>query len=56
MTEALLCFAAIFVLAFMRIPIAMAMGIVGFVGLGLLRNWNSALASVTSVVYETGFS
>jgi len=56
MTEALLGFAAIFVLALLRIPIALAMGIVGFVGLGLLRNWNSALASVTSVVYETGFS
>jgi len=56
MTEALLGFAAIFALALARIPIAVAMGIVGFVGLGLLRNWNSALASVTSVVYETGFS
>ena len=56
MIEALLGFAAIFVLAILRIPIAFSMGIVGFVGLGLLRNWNSALASVTSVVYETGFS
>ena len=56
MTEALLGFAAIFALALARIPIAFSMGIVGFVGLGLLRNWNSALASVISVVYETGFS
>jgi C4-dicarboxylate transporter, DctM subunit len=56
MTEALLGFAAIFALAMLRIPLALAMGIAGFVGLGLLRNWNSAMASVTSVIYETGFS
>jgi tripartite ATP-independent transporter DctM subunit len=55
-TDALLGFAAIFVLALLRLPIALTMGIVGFVGLGLLRNWNSAMASVTSVIYETGFS
>lgn len=56
MTDALLGFAAIFVLALLRLPIALTMGIVGFIGLGLLRNWNSAMASVTSVIYETGFS
>jgi len=55
-TDALLGFAAIFVLALLRLPIALTMGIVGFIGLGLLRNWNSAMASVTSVIYETGFS
>jgi C4-dicarboxylate transporter, DctM subunit len=55
-TDALLGFAAIFALALLRLPIALSMGIVGFVGLGLLRNWNSAMASVTSVIYETGFS
>ena len=49
-------FFAMLVLMFARVPIAFAMGIVGFVGLGLLRNWNSAIASATAVIYETGFS
>ncbi len=56
MLEALLGFVAIFTLALARIPIAFSMGIVGFFGLGLLRNWNAAMASVTSVIYEAGFS
>lgn len=56
MFEFLLGFAAMLALMFARLPIAFAMGIVGYIGLGLLRNWNVALASVTAVVYETGFS
>jgi len=48
--------AAMLALMFARVPIAVSMGIVGFVGLGLLRNWNSSMVSVTSVVFETGFS
>jgi len=56
MVEALLGFAAMFVLTLIRIPIAFSMGIVGFVGLGLLRNWNASIASATAVIYETGFS
>jgi len=47
---------AMLALMFVRVPIALSMGIVGFVGLGLLRNWNVSLLSLTSVVYETGFS
>ena len=37
MTESLLAFGAVFVLALLRIPLAFAMGLVGFVGLGLVR-------------------
>ncbi len=44
------------VLIFARVPIAVAMGLTGFVGLGLLRNWNASMASVTAMVFETGFS
>jgi tripartite ATP-independent transporter DctM subunit len=54
--EALLGFAAMLALTLLRVPIAFSMGIVGFVGLGLLRSWNAAIASATAVVYETGFS
>jgi tripartite ATP-independent transporter DctM subunit len=54
--EALIGFAAMLGLTMLRVPIAFSMGIVGFVGLGLLRNWNAAIASATAVVYETGSS
>ncbi len=56
MLEAMLGLGAMLVLMFARVPIAFAMGLVGFIGLALLRNWNSAIASATTVVYETGFS
>jgi tripartite ATP-independent transporter DctM subunit len=54
--EALIGFAAIFGLAIMRVPLAFAMGLVGFVGIGLTRGWVPALASTAQVVYETGFA
>lgn len=56
MTEALLGFGAIFLLAIMRVPLAFAMGLVGFAGVGLTRGWTPALASASQVVYETGFA
>ena len=56
MSEALIGFAAVFVLALMRIPLAFAMGLVGFVGLGLLRGWAPTMANAAQVVYDTGFA
>ncbi|MFY9513221.1 MAG: TRAP transporter large permease [Rubrivivax sp.] len=56
MTAALLGFAAVFVLALLRIPLAFAMGAVGFVGLGLLRGWAPTMANAAQVVYDTGFA
>lgn len=56
MTVALIGFAAIFILALMRVPLAFAMGIVGFAGIGFTRGWNPAFASAAQVVYETGFA
>lgn len=56
MTEALLGFGAIFALALMRVPLAFAMGLVGFAGIGLTRGWTPALASTSQAVYETGFA
>ena len=56
MTEALLGFAAVFVLALLRVPLAFAMGFVGFVALGLLRGWGPTAASAAQVVYDTGFA
>ena len=44
------------VLALLRIPIAIAMGVVGFLGVAYLRDWNfaPAMAMVETKVYETG--
>jgi TRAP-type C4-dicarboxylate transport system permease large subunit len=56
MTEALVGLAAMLVLAFLRLPIALAMGLVGVVGYAYMRDWSwtAALAAVQTKVYETG--
>lgn len=56
MAEALIGLAAMMVLAFIRIPIALAMAIVGAVGYAYMRDWNwtAAFAMVQTQVYETG--
>ncbi len=56
MSEALIGFAAVFLLALLRIPLAFAMGLVGFVGLGLMRGWPATMANAAQVVYDTGFA
>ena len=56
MTASLWGFAAIFVLALLRVPLAFAMGLVGFVGVGWLIGWPAAYANAAQVVYETGFA
>ncbi|NPC55688.1 TRAP transporter large permease [Caenimonas soli] len=56
MIEALLGFVAIFSLALLRMPLAFAMGLVGFGGIALTRGLHPALASAAQVVYETGFA
>ena len=56
MSDALIGFAAVFVLALLRVPLAFAMGLVGFVGLGLLRGWAPTMANAAQVVYDTGFA
>ena len=55
MTEASLGLLAMLILAFARVPLAIAMGLVGFGGLWWMRGLNPAMASVTSTVYESGF-
>ena len=56
MNEALIAFAAMLLLAFARMPIAFAMGVVGFVGFAMQTNTHAALAMVGVVTYETGLS
>jgi len=55
MTETLLALAAMMVLSFLRLPISLAMGLVGFVGLWLMRGLHPSIASVTAVIYDSGF-
>lgn len=55
MTEALLGFAAMLILVFLRVPVAFSMVLVGFIGVGLMRNWPSAYAMTGAVVRESGF-
>jgi C4-dicarboxylate transporter, DctM subunit len=56
MTEALVGLLAMLVLAFLRLPIALAMGLVGVLGYAYMRDWSwaAALAAVQTKVYETG--
>ena len=56
MIEALVGFGCVFALALVRVPLAFAMGLVGFVGLGLLRGWPPTMANAAQVVYDTGFA
>ena len=56
MIETLTGFAAFLILAFLRVPMAFAMGIVGFVGVGYMLNFNVAASSIAQVTYETGMS
>ena len=56
MAEALIGLLAMMVLAFVRIPIALAMGIVGVIGYAYMRDWSwgGALAMAQTKIYETG--
>ena len=55
MTACLVGLAAVMALSLLRVPIAFAMGIVGFVGLGLVRSWPAAGVSVATIFHESGF-
>jgi tripartite ATP-independent transporter DctM subunit len=56
MTEGLIGLAAMLVIAFLRVPIALAMAVVGIVGYAYMRDWNWAVAfaSAQTKIYETG--
>ncbi|MGH8682568.1 MAG: TRAP transporter large permease [Burkholderiales bacterium] len=56
MLEALVGFAAFLLLAFLRVPMAFAMGIVGFAGFAYKVNPGAAAAMIGQITYETGLS
>jgi TRAP-type C4-dicarboxylate transport system permease large subunit len=55
-TEALLGLAAMMLLALARVPLALAMGLVGVAGYAYMRDWNwmAAVSIAQTKVYETG--
>src|SRR6478752_8618391 len=56
MTESLIGLGIMLVLAFLRLPIALSMGLVGIVGYAYMRDWNWAVAfaAAQTKIYETG--
>ncbi|HIM06138.1 MAG TPA: TRAP transporter large permease [Gammaproteobacteria bacterium] len=57
MLESLYAFLAMLALVLLaRIPIAFAMGLVGFVGFGLVTSWNASLAMATIITYESAIN
>ncbi|MGQ0545274.1 MAG: TRAP transporter large permease [Betaproteobacteria bacterium] len=56
MTEALIGFAGFLALAFLRVPMAFAMGIVGFAGFAYKVNFNAAASMLAQITYETGLA
>lgn len=56
MTASLLGFGAMLALAFLRVPIAVAMACVGFIGFGLLVNFKASLSMVAQVTYDSAIT
>lgn len=56
MAKAILAVAALFGLIFLRLPIAFALILVGFVGFALIIGWSPSLAMVAQIAYDTGLS
>jgi tripartite ATP-independent transporter DctM subunit len=56
MTDALIGTAIVLLLVFFRLPIAFAMGLVGFVGLWILSDVNPALSLIGQITYSTARS
>ena len=56
MTATLIAFALLLALAFLRLPIAFAMGIIGFAGFVTLRGWGAAYSQLAQVSFVTGIN
>ncbi|MEP0944180.1 MAG: TRAP transporter large permease [Rhizobiaceae bacterium] len=56
MTVALIGFAAVLILAFMRMPLGVALGLVGLVGFSELSNYRAGMSNAARLVIDTGQS
>lgn len=56
MTFALIGFAAVLILAFMRMPLAVALGLVGVIGFSELTSYRAGMANASRLVIDSGQS
>ena len=56
MTLTLIAFGALLILAFARVPIAFAMGIIGYAGFTFLRGPDAALSQMAQTAFATGIN
>ncbi|MAV86938.1 MAG: C4-dicarboxylate ABC transporter permease [Rhodospirillaceae bacterium] len=56
MTVALIGFAAVLILAFMRMPLGIALGVVGVIGFGELSGYRAAISNAARLVIDSGQS
>ncbi|MCY4190032.1 MAG: TRAP transporter large permease [Rhodospirillaceae bacterium] len=56
MTTALIGFAVLLTLSFLRVPIAISMLLVGFVGMSLVQGWYAALANVGETAFTSAIN
>jgi tripartite ATP-independent transporter DctM subunit len=56
MTVALIGFAAVLILAFMRMPLGVALGLVGFIGFSELSSYRAGMSNAARLVIDTGQS
>ena len=56
MTIALIGFAAVLLLAFMRMPLGIALGLVGVIGFGELSSYRAAMSNASRLVIDAGQS
>nr|MCS5558146.1 TRAP transporter large permease subunit [Oceanospirillaceae bacterium] len=57
MYESLIAFAAMLTLVIVvRMPIAFAMGLVGFIGFGLMTSFSGSMAMASIITYDTGLN
>ena len=56
MTVALIGFAAVLLLAFMRMPLGIALGLVGVIGFGELSGYRAAMSNASRLVIDAGQS
>ena len=56
LTISFIGFAAILVLAFLRFPLALSMGLVGVIGFGELTNYRAAISNIGRLVMDLGQS
>ncbi|MBD3666070.1 TRAP transporter large permease [Sulfitobacter aestuariivivens] len=56
MTAALIGFAAVLLLAFMRMPLGLALGLVGFIGFSELSSYRAGMSNAARLVIDSGQS